>query len=260
MDEINNTVEAAKNTSELANNFYSDIRPIVQPVAKCIGAILDLTSLPVQYMSERARINLKHRLEEYEKKMEGVTEGNRCEVHPEIGVPIMQLLHYTTNDEIADMFTTLLKTASIGDTASNAHPAFVEYIKQMSPDEARIVKYLKNKSSIPHLTIRVYFKEEDKGFITPLENAVSLCDDVAMIYPQNVGVYLSNLLSLGIIEDSGTMHLVDNSLYDKIIEYNHLDEAKKRYEQIPDFNRTEDKKGYYSVTEIGRLFIKACCG
>lgn len=260
MEELQNSTEIARNASELANNFYSDIRPIVQPVSKCIGAVLDFISTPVCFLSEKSKINFEKRLEEYKAKMAEVRDENKCEVHPEIGVPIMQVLHYTTNDEIADMFTNLLTTASVDTTAGNAHPAFIEYIKQMSPDEARIVKYLKNKSSIPHLTIRVYFKEEDKGFITPLENAVSLCDDVAMIYPQNVGVYLSNLLSLGIIEDSGTMHLVDNSLYDKIIEYNHLDEAKKRYEQIPDFKRTEDQKGYYSVTKIGRLFIKACCG
>jgi hypothetical protein len=36
-EEIKNTTEMAKNTSESVNNFYSDIRPIVQPVAKCIG-------------------------------------------------------------------------------------------------------------------------------------------------------------------------------------------------------------------------------
>ena len=37
-EEIRNMTEAAKNGWELANYFYSDMRPIVQPVAKCIGA------------------------------------------------------------------------------------------------------------------------------------------------------------------------------------------------------------------------------
>lgn len=41
-EEFNITTEVAKNASELANNFYSDIRPVVQPVVKCIGAVLDL--------------------------------------------------------------------------------------------------------------------------------------------------------------------------------------------------------------------------
>ena len=47
MEELQNSTEIARNASELANNFYSDIRPIVQPVSKCIGAVLDFISTPV---------------------------------------------------------------------------------------------------------------------------------------------------------------------------------------------------------------------
>lgn len=86
--------------------------------------------------------------------MEGVQDEERCEVHPEIGVPIMQTLHYTTNDYIAEMLTNLLSSASIISMAGNAHPAFVEIIKQMSPDEAKIVQYLKKCSEIPYVSLR----------------------------------------------------------------------------------------------------------
>ena len=44
MEEIKNTTEAAKNASELAKNAYNDFRPIIQPVAKCIGNILEFAS------------------------------------------------------------------------------------------------------------------------------------------------------------------------------------------------------------------------
>lgn len=49
-EEIRNSTEVVKNTSELANNFNSGIRPIVQPVTKCIGAVLDLALSPLLFI------------------------------------------------------------------------------------------------------------------------------------------------------------------------------------------------------------------
>lgn len=258
-DEILNTTEVAKHTSELANNFYADLRPIVQPVTKCIGAVLDLAVLPVLYYSQKAQINYKHRLEQYKKKMDAVKDEDRCEVHPEIGVPIMQVLHYTTNDDIAEMFTNLLVSASITSMAGSAHPAFVEIIKQMSPDEAKIVQYLKNGEEIPYISLRVNSSEPIEGFELAVVKAVAINEDVEMMYPQNVQIYISNLLSLGIIADSGDLQLAESSYYDKVIKYHHLDEMKSKYESSHGADNVDYDKGYYHVTEIGKLFIDACC-
>lgn len=259
-EEIKNTTEVAKNTSELANNFYSDIRPIVQPVAKSIGAIIELAVNPILFYSEKARIKFKHRLEQYQKKMENVKEEDKCEVHPEIGVPIMQVLHYTTNDDIAEMFTNLLTSASIRNMAGDAHPAFVEIIKHMSPDEAKIVQYLKGQVFIPYISLRANFKAPRSGFITPMGKIVSLDCDLPLIYPKNIMIYISNLLSLGIISDSGSLHLVDDDLYQNIIRKKQLDKVKDAYESMEDIEDVTYSKGYYEVTEIGKLFIKTCCG
>ena len=258
-EEIKNTTEVAKNASELANNFYADLRPIVQPVTKCIGAVLDLAVSPVLYYSEKAQINFKHRLEQYKKKLEDVKEEDRCEVHPEIGVPIMQVLHYTTNDEIAELFTNLLASASVIGMAGSAHPAFVEFIKHMSPDEAKIVQFMKGKDYIPYLTLRTHLEEPNKGFLTPIENAVSIGAEVELIYPHNINVYLSNLLSMGIIQNAVSMHLMDDSLYERIKEYNHLEEVETRYEHQNGIKSVDYRKGYYFVSDIGKLFITACC-
>jgi len=260
MEEIKNTTEAAKNASELATNFYSDLRPIVQPVAKCIGAVLDLAVSPVLYYSQKAQMNFKRRLEQYQKKMESVKEEDRCEVHPEIGVPIMQVLHYTTNDDIAEMFTNLLASASISSMARCAHPAFVEFIKHMSPDEAMIVRFLKGKDFIPYLTLQANLAKPNKGFLTPIENAVSICSEVKLIYPENVKVYISNLLSLGIIVDANSLHLMDDRLYEKVKQDNNLEEEKANLEKDSMFESVVYKSGYYYISDIGKLFINACYG
>ena len=259
MEEIKNVTEVAKNTSEILAQFYSDIRPIVQPVAKCIGAVLDIATSPVLYYSEKARFVFKKRLEQYQLKMDGVKEEDRCEVHPEIGAPIMQVLHYTTDDDIADLFTNLLATASTSSMAGNAHPAFVEFIKHLSPDEAKIIQYIKYNEVIPYISLRAYSKEPDKGFHVPIEKAVSINSEVPMMYPKNVNIYISNLLSLGILSDAGYLHLTDESYYDKVIQFNHLDEEKEKLESSSEIKSVRFSKGYYQVTDIGKLFISACC-
>lgn len=259
MEEIKNTTETAKNASELLTNFYSDLRPIVQPVTKCIGAVLDLAVSPVLYYSQKAQINFKHRLEQYEKKMEVVKEEDRCEVHPEIGVPIMQVLHYTTNDEIAELFTNLLASASVIDLAGNAHPAFVEIIKQLSPDEALIVQFLKKEQQIGYITLKAN-KKGESGFITPVEKDTAIADLVPLMYKQNAKVYLSNLLSLGIIADANDEYIDNDNMYAHIIEYNNLKDIIAMYESMEEYESVDVEKCYYYVTDIGRLFIKACCG
>lgn len=257
-EEIRNTTEAARNSSELANIFYSDIRPVVQPVAKCIGALIELAVNPIFFYSEKARVNFKHRLEQYQKKMENVKEEDKCYVHPEIGVPIMQVLYYTTNDDIAEMFTNLLVSASICHMAGNAHPAFVEIIKQMSPDEAKIVQFLQKEVHIGYVTLKA--NQKDKvGFITPVLKDVGIAGLVPLMYKQNAKIYISNLLSLGILDDAGNEFLNNEDMYKQIIEYNNLKEVKEKYEHMEDYSSVDIEKGYFYVTEIGRLFINTCC-
>ncbi len=202
---------------------------------------------------------LCQRLEEYTKKLEDVSEQDRCEVHPEIGVPIMQALPYTTNDDIAEMFTNLLASASVSSMAGSAHPAFVEYIKQMSPDEAKIVQYLKNQNYIPYITMRANFEPPRQGFVTPVEKMVSIDRELTLVYPDNIKIDISNLVSLGVIADAGTLHLVDDNLYQNIINLKGLDGIKAKYEKIKGIKKITYTKGYYEKTEIGKLFIKACC-
>ena len=131
------------------------------------------------------------------KKLEEISEEKRCEVHPQIGTPIVEKLTYTTNDEIADLFTTLLVNASNIDMVNTAHPSFVNMIERLSPDEARIIKYLKGRKDIQYCDFRAKAKEGN-GFTTMGEHLTLVPFEVKLDFPQNVNAYLSNLVSMGI--------------------------------------------------------------
>ena len=53
--------------------------------------------------------------------------------------------------------------------------------------------------------------------------------------------------------------MIDNQLYEEVIEYKHLKDEVSRYEKMENVKSVTINKGYYYVTEIGKMFIKACC-
>ena len=213
--------------------------------------------MSIKFWNEKRKLNFTKRLNEYKTKLEQIPEDKRCEVDTQIGTPIVEKLTYTTNDEIADLFTTLLANASNIDTVDRAHPAFIDIIGRLSEDEARIIQYLHTIREIPYCSFRAILKAENRGFITILDHATMLPYRIALTFPQNITAYLSNLISLGILSDESLLYKNDNTEYDNICLKNGLEDLKTKL--VPEtYKEIKVVKSYYKVTPFGELFIKAC--
>lgn len=239
---------------------YKDLlRPSVQVIGKSLKAVLEFVSTPfmaLQLQNDKVKLNLEKRLDEYAQKLHSIPEDKRCEVHPQIGLPIIEKLTYTTCDEIADLFTSLLACASSIDTANTAHPAFISMIERMSPDEARILEYLKNKEDIQYCDINVY-SNQNSGYDTLFEHVTMIKEDVALIYPENTNAYLANLVSLGILRDKKGTFRMDKTQYNRIKGKYQVEELTAKF--VPERWKSIDvEESYYQVTPFGRLFIQAC--
>ena len=82
---------------------------------------------------------------------------------------------------------------------------------------------------------------------------------IQFIHPQNLEVYLSNLVSLGILSEKYGQYKDDENTYNSIVQKSDYDKLETEY--VPnEFLTIEIEKGFYEVTEFGRLFIKACLG
>lgn len=239
---------------------YKDLlRPSVQVIGKSLKAVLEFVSTPfmaLQLQNDKVKLNLEKRLDEYAQKLHSIPEDKRCEVHPQIGLPIIEKLTYTTCDEIADLFTSLLASASSIDTANTAHPAFISMIERMSPDEARILEYLKDKEDIQYCDINVY-SNQNSGYNTLFEHVSMIEEDVALIYPENTNAYLANLVSLGIFCDKKGTFRMDKTQYNRIKGKYQVEELTASL--VPEsFKSIKVEESYYQVTPFGRLFIQAC--
>lgn len=256
----NEIVELVKATPNILGQVYGDLaQPSVKAVGNALGTVFEFSTsflLPVKLLNEKFKLNFTKRLNEYKEKLEQIPEEKQCEVHPQIGTPIIEKLSYTTNDEIADMFTTLLANASNVDMVNTAHPSFVNMIERMSPDEARLLKYLKGENDIQYCVFNGNVLDGN-GFITFLDHVTMLDDEVEFLFPQNINAYLANFVSLGIIKDMSGQYRMDKTIYNKIKDKYKLKQLESQL--VPHtYKSITVKESYYLITAFGKLFISAC--
>lgn len=256
----NEIVDLVKATPNILGQVYGDLaQPSVKAVGNALGTVFEFSTsflLPVKLLNEKFKLNFARRLNEYKEKLEQIPEEKQCEVHPQIGTPIIEKLSYTTNDEIADMFTTLLANASNVDMVNTAHPSFVNMIERMSPDEARLLSYLKGKEDIQYCVFNGN-TSNGNGFVTLLDHVTMLDDEVVFSFPQNISAYLANFVSLGIIKDMNGQYRMDKTIYNKIKDKYNLKQLEAQL--VPNsFQSISVKESYYLITDFGKLFIKAC--
>lgn len=262
MEEGKELVKLVKDVPQVLTTVYQDLaQPGVKKVGFALETVLEFSTsflLPIKLLNEKFKLNFEKKLNDYKEKLESVEEADLIEVNPQIGTPIINKLSYTTNDEIADLFTSLLTQASSSKTVNLAHPSFIQLIERLSVDEARIIKHLKNKDFIPCISFRAHMKERKKGFIEILKNATSIQTELELLFPQNISTYLNNLTSMGILDISHQLHKTDENIYSNLYEQYKYEEVSENYTKSSAFSKVEKKKSYYQITNFGKTFIKAC--
>lgn len=260
--ENNEIVGLVKQTPQILMTIYGDLaQPSVKKVGTALETVFEFSTsflLPLKLLNEKFKLNFKKRLNDYKEKIENIPTDELLEVNPQIGTPLIEKLGYTTNDEIADLFTNLLAKASSTKTVNIAHPSFVQLIERLSVDEARIIKSLKDKDIIPCITFRAHMKDKSQGFFEILKNGTMLQFDIELLFPQNIATYLDNLVGMGVLDISHGMHRMDDNIYNPIYEKYEYDKVSEQYMKTDMFSHVEKKKSYYQITNFGKTFIKAC--
>ena len=257
----NELIGLVKETPQILLTIYGDLaQPSVKKVGTALETVFEFSTsllLPIKLLNEKFKLNFEKRLNEYKEKIEQISEENLCEVNPQIGTPIIEKLSYTTNDEIANLFTNLLTKASSTETVNLAHPAFVQLIERLSVDEASIIKYLLNNDIIPCISFRAHLKENN-GFQEILKNGTLIQFEIELLFPQNIKTYLDNLSSMGILDVSHGLHKKDENIYNPLYEKYYYETVNESYSETTIFKNVSKIKSYYQITDFGKAFIIAC--
>lgn len=125
-------------------------------------------------------------------------------------------------------------------------------IGQLSPDEAKLLKYIGDKKATPTIDIRYKFK--DNRFDVIFENYIDIID-LNIEIMDNYNVYIDNLCRLNLIRILKDRILTDLSLY------NILEENAKREidtQKAYDVNKIYFQRGTIELANFGKRFYAIC--
>ncbi|WP_417887688.1 DUF4393 domain-containing protein [Zunongwangia sp.] len=142
-------------------------------------------------------------------------------------------------------------------TDKNAHPGFVEVIKNLSSEEAKILKLFTSRQVFPLIDVRAEFKERGKGgrdIITNMSQIGTLsgCVDISL-----VPSLLDNLCRLGLLQIPSGMHLTNEDLY-KPLEESPESQAIKIAIEKDEKQKVEFTRKYITLTTYGKQFCDTC--
>lgn len=265
--------EINEDVKGVAHAAYNDIlHPSMNVVGKVLGTTLEFFLTPfagLQLVNDKVKENIKYHLQRYSEKLQQMPKEQQCNVHPELGVPILQHLSYTTNEDIANLFVELLASASNINKVGLAHPSFISIIDRLSPDEARLLKYIaENEGNVLYVNFRAKRLKEKSETVDKFDFDASFVElekwntivtrDLKLDFPDNLHMYWANLISCGLLLDGGNLSIKDaDDKYNEIAEYNRIVEVRKK--NVPmKFREIQVHRSFFQITALGAQFLEVC--
>ncbi|MEH0015427.1 DUF4393 domain-containing protein [Citrobacter portucalensis] len=182
---------------------------------------------------------------------------------PRVALQALNEARFAINeDEIQRLFSNLISASLDKKTSESVHPAYIEIIKQLLPDEARILRFMFNKENhrkghAPTIDIIQQDSEDSNIRTTSTTPEVNLiCEDAGCVTPENSFMYFVNLKRLGLLATtSGTSFPKEE--HERIFS---SDKVKEICRVNSHLDRVSYKSGQYSFTGFGRGFVNSCVG
>ncbi len=198
---IKATIDAVTGLAKAVPVYQDMAQPVAKELGKSLetlGRAINVALYPVSGLVwgfERIKDFLDAKLAS---NLKDVPPENIISPKPNVAGPAIEALRFTGHEEsLSDMYANLLAAAMDKSTADGAHPAFVEVIKQLTPDEAKLIGYFLEPLPFPLLTVRADDKVRGRGGYDVAVN-VSLFGNLAgLALPKLVPAYLDNLCRLG---------------------------------------------------------------
>lgn len=248
-------VELIKETASLAAEHLPKTTNSVDNVVASIVNIFDVLLTPFQYL----KLYKDYKMEKFKNNL--IAKANRIpkehikeKVDLNIVGPTLEALRYTIfEDDLREMFENLL-VSSI-DKREDVFPSFVDIVRQLSSDEAKLLKYLSNKDDTFPLIDLNYLIGEQGSYYEQIVDFTDIGSGV-LEKPELISAYLYDISRFGIIDIQNDCFIDDDSLYNKLENNNIIQQAKCKQQSLP--GKYEIRKKRFIITAYGKSFINAC--
>lgn len=246
-------------TKAVASDVYKDA---FQPALKAAGSIVALPLQIVDAALSGPKLWVAEKQYNFERTKELLAEKLK-DTPPEkivppdnyVAVPALQQISYCfDSDKLRDMYANLLASSMNKDKKWRIHPAFVDIIKQLTPDEAKLLKSLPSTLYSGHPVLEVHIKTKE-GYQVICTNYTDIADTICD-NPQNISTYLENLNRLKLIELYAGVELADKSQYDRL--KNTPTIRKITSKLLPKGSSYDYKNGAFRLSSFGLSFVEIC--
>ena len=250
-------------TEKLAVPFYEDaLRPFSKEVSKGLVSIAKIVNSGV-FLIEDCTHTVTNVLRMAAENLSLLPQENISFEKPRIALQALNESKFAINElEIQQLFANLISSSLNNKTVHETHPAYVEIIKQLQPDEALFLQFMysqeKHRSGhAPTIDITNTGGGGDVYFSTTISEVNLVCEDAGCANPENSVSYVSNLKRIGLITANSSGTSFQKEAHERIFS---SDKAKKLIEFNPHLEKQTYTSGQFSFTGFGGGFVKTCIG
>lgn len=256
MTELDEKIDAF---NKVIPEAYDDgLKPVVQESGKTLALIpkaINAALAPLRQWIAQKEYNVAETEKLLAIKLEKVGAEQITTPESYVAVPAIQAIAYCMDsEELREMYASLLAKSMTESEKWKVHPSFVEIIKQLSPDEAKLLKKISQEGDF-HPLIDIRIVPPGGGFITRVHNlsllANGVCDN-----PNRIYAYIDNLARLKLIDIPNDYYINDDEPYKELESYPEVEELMKQ--PLPEGYKWEINRGEFDVTEYGKSFIEVC--
>lgn len=240
------------------DKLYDDVlHPALSEVGKGLQGAVRLSLAPITAMVwgyEKISAYLDQAIPEYFEKRR-IPKEKIASPAPAIAVPTIEAMRYADKEVLRQMYVDVLGASMNVDTANFVHPSFVEVIRQLTSDEARLIRELTDKGKHEPLMEISVEKEGRDGTFTVFRNCGVLGYEAQCAFPEKISLYIDNLKRLAVVEVPENNYLVDEWRYGKIVNSDYFQTlvAEAEKEGTPLL-----KKRMVGLTDYGTLLRQIC--
>jgi Abortive infection alpha len=192
--------------------------------------------------------------EEMGAKVADIPAENLITPPASVAVPALQGLSYTFEEpSLKEMYLNLLTTASDDRQADQAHPAFAEIIKQLTPNETKVLNAVLKNLGTPVARLKHHFSDPPGSYRVMLSHLIPLVEETTgepKEEPQ-APTWVDNWRRLGLVNVTYTEFQTDAGSYDWVQE-------RPEYVRLADLiTQLNFERGLIQTTDFGRQFLRA---
>lgn len=258
IDGLDHLAKGLGKAIETVPDLYEDaFQPTVQETGKLIARVPRAINAAFSGL-DKWILNKEYSISETKKllsqKLENVEPEKIVEPEPYVAVPAIQAISYSMNSkELRDLYANLLAKAMNIDTKEFVHPAYIETIKQLSPDDAAYFKHIYSLETRPLIDVRLNLSNSLSSIIA------ANCNLFSTGYVKSFALSLDNLCRLGLVKIPLDIWYGDESVYDQLLFALKSEYTLEKYKRsIPNATGISFVNKRIDITDYGTNFYTVC--